>query len=194
MANLDRPGIFKARPVQWFVRTNENSQSVAVVIEYLITAQLVEGEWQSWENYEPHKCWGNHFVVKRDGKANVRTVQQLAESIGWGGSLKQVTDEMPPDCVVQVNVKANVYEGQTSYRVEWVNPEDYVPTGGGAEPDEVAKLDARFGSLLRAAAGSGSRPAAKPAPAPAPRQTTIAPPTPPAPKPEPPLDMSQIPF
>lgn len=170
--NLDREGIFKARPVAWFIRQSENTQSVAVVIEYLVTAQLVDGDWLDWTQYEPHKVWGNHFVVKRDGSANVSTVKQLAEAIGWRGSLKQITDETPPDCIVQVAVKPNVYEGKTTYRVEWVNPEDYVPTGGGASTDAVDKLELRFGALLRAAAGPAkAKPAPKPATPPKPPQT-----------------------
>lgn len=169
--NLDREGIFKARPMQWRVQPAKETASLAIAVEYLITAKLDENnQWEDWTSYQEMTCWGYHYVVQRDGKPNVTTVQQLSESLGWSGSLKDVLSP-PPEVEVQITVKANTYNNKTTYRAEWVNPGDYQPTGGGADESEVTKLEARFGSLLRAAASSkpkapGKKPAPKPEPAP----------------------------
>lgn len=166
---LDRAGIFMAMPASWKVKTFPNSSSVAISIEFRILAQLDGSEWTDWTSYDEVRCWGDFFVVKKDGKPNVATVQQLAASIGWQGSLRQVVGGAPPEVKVQITVKDETYNGKTFFKASWINPEDYVPTGGGADADEVGQLDARFGSLLRAAAsGSGKPPASKPKTAPAP--------------------------
>lgn len=159
--NLDRSGIFKARPATWKVKTFPNSQAVAISFEFVIVAQLDGSTWTDWTGYEPVRCFGDFFVVKKTGQPNVVTVQQLATSLGWNGDLRAVFGE-PPDCVVQISVKEEVYEGKSYFKASWVNPEDYVPQGGGADEATVEQLQTRFGSLLRAAAAP-----AKPAPAPA---------------------------
>lgn len=175
MTNLDRPGIFKARPVQWKVKTFEGKASVAIAIEFVVTAQLDGGDWVDWSGYAPHHVWGDFFVVKKDGTSNVATVQQLAVSLGWNGSLRQINSTAPPQDEVQITVKDEVYNGKTYYKASWINPGDYVPNGGGADDAEVDQLEARFGSLLRAAAGS-KRPAAPKAQPPAKAAETAAPP------------------
>lgn len=182
--NIDRAGIFKARPVAWRVQPAKDSSSVAIAIEYRITAQLVNNEWEDWSQYADHYCWGNHYVVTRQGRPNDTTVRQLAESLGWTGSLADIVSGGPPDVEVQITVKEHVYNGKTTFRAEWLNPGDYVPVPGGASEDEVRGLEARFGSLLRAAAGGAAKPApAKPASAPKAK--------PPAPAPAP---LDDIPF
>lgn len=184
---LDREGIFKARPVSWKVEVSKNTKSVAVAIEFVVLEQLQEGtdeqgqksySWESWSDYVEHRIWGRWYVVGKEGRANETACEQLASSMGWGGSLKSVKATQPPSCVVQVTVKADTYEGKTRFKADWMNPEDYQPGGGGADENEVAALDAQFGSLLRAATSSklpkpvamkakpAPRPAAKTEPAP----------------------------
>lgn len=195
---LDREGIFKARPVSWVVKTFPNSRSVAIAIDFVVTAQLDGSEWQDWSAYDEVRVRGDYFVVKKTGEPNLVTIQQLAESMGWGGSLGQVHGESPPLVIVQIQVKEEVYNGKSFFKACWMNPGDYVPTGGGADEDAVKQLDAQFGSLLRAAAGSkvpkaGVKapppPAAKPKPAPAPEAQPA-----PAPKTVAEVNPSEIPF
>ena len=45
MTALDRPGIFKARPTQWRVKTNDKTSSVSVAVEYVVTAEL--NDWNT---------------------------------------------------------------------------------------------------------------------------------------------------
>ncbi len=185
-SQIDRAGIFKAKPLSWKVRVSQETKSVSVAIEWGIEAQLDGADWQDWRQYDV-VCWGNHVVVKKDGTPNMKMVEQLAKSINWNGNLRQVNAGPPPDVIAQITVKEDHYNGKTTFKADWVNPEDYVPTGGGADDDEVAALDAQFGSLLRAAAGS-AKPAAKATP---PKPKPAAPPQPDA---EPPVDTSSIPF
>lgn len=173
--NIDREGIFKAKPVAWSVKTFEGKQSVALNVEFVIVAMLDQGEWQDWTLYDTCRVWGDFFVVKKDGRPNTAQVQQLAESLGWNGDLRVVFGE-PPDVVVQVTVKEETYDGRTFYKAAWVNPEDYVPgPKGGADAATVEQLQTRFGSLLRAAATSKSAPGAKAA-APGAKPAAAAPP------------------
>jgi hypothetical protein len=176
--NIDREGIFKARLTTWAVKTFPNSQSVAVAIEFLIVSCLDGQEWSDWTSYGC-VARGDFFVVKKDGTPNVKTVQDLAASIGWDGSLKQIASRPmnPPEAVVQVTVKEETYNGKSYFKVQWINPEDYTPNAGGVDASTASSLDARFGSLLRAAAGTKptpkgqapKKPAAQaPAPSPAP--------------------------
>lgn len=165
---LDRSGIFKARPVSWKVKTFANSNSVAIAVEMSIVAQLEGQDWIDWRDFDEHRVWGDWFVVKKDGSPNIDAVQQLAVSLAWGGSLREIASNPPPDCLVQVTVKEETYNGKTYFKGTWLNHGDFQPTPGGADENEVNALDAKFGSLLRAAAakkpaGTKPKPAAKPA-------------------------------
>ncbi len=160
---LDRSGTFKARPFDWSIQPSANSKSVAISIGFLITAQYDGGEWQSWEDYEPHQTRGWWYVIGKEGKLNQTAVDQLVKSLGWNGDLRAIRETTPPDVVVQVNVKANEYNGKTTYKAGWMNPEDYVPEFGGASDEDVTKLQAQFGSLLRAAAGAAKPKTSTPA-------------------------------
>jgi len=175
---IDREGIFKMLPTNWKVKTFDGKQSVAIAITFDVLAQLEDGEWVDWTEYGV-VAYGDYWVVKASGEPNIDTVRQLAECLDWRGSLHQCVEELPPKTVVQVAVKEDSYKGKTSYKAGWMNPEDYVPTSGGADSSEVKALDARFGSLLRAAASGSKKPAVK---------------VPPKKDAPPALDSSEIPF
>lgn len=162
MRHLDRTGIFKAVPAAWTVKSME-SGAVAVNLEFTITAQLEGSEWTDWRGYEEHFAFGDFWVVKKDGTINTKSVQQLVAALGWSGDLRHVTGS-PPEVEVQVTVKAEEHNGKTYHKVSWINPGNYTPRPEGASDGDVAQLQARFGSLLRAAA-SAVKPEAVPAPA-----------------------------
>ena len=192
MNRLDREGIFKARPVSWKVQTSGSTKSVGINVEFQIVAQLVEKrtaghgdivqDWESWEEFEPHNCYGTFWVIGKTGQQNATAIDQLVVSGLWNGDLKAVLNPVP-DVVVQITVRAEEYQGTTYYKAAWLNPEDHVPGPGGASRDEVEKLSSQFGSLLRAAAAGAKKGAKPPAPkpaapapaaAPAPTATTTA--------------------
>ncbi len=188
MMNLEREGIFKARILAWSVR-EADSGAVSVNLRLLILAELEGTAWQSWEGFEEHAVYGDFYVVKKDGTVNTAAVEQLAAAIGWDGNLGSILGA-PPDKVVQVTVKADTYKDVTRYKAAWINPEDYTPTPQGESEGDVKKLQARFGSLLRAAA-QGSKKTAPPAKKAAPPAKQTAPAV--TPSGEPPTD-DEIPF
>jgi hypothetical protein len=161
-AILSQAGIFKAVPTAWSVKESDgDSQSVALVIEFLITEEWAEGEWASWAEHEEHTIRGYFYIIKRDGTVNTTQVEALAKALGWAGDLRAV-EGPPPDRTVQIVVKDEPYLGQSSYKVKWINPEDHKPGLFGSSPEEVGSLQTRFGSLLRAAAAGALKAAAAP--------------------------------
>ena len=165
MRRLDRAGIFRARPLSWRMRSSDSSQAVAVSMEFLILEQLDGSKWASWSEYEEHNVYGDFYVVKKDGSVNATIVEQLVSSLGWSGDLRDLAKAVP-DVVVQITVKADEWGGQTRYKAEWLNPGDYVPLAKASTGGSLDAAQARFGSLLRAAAAAAKPPApATPSPA-----------------------------
>ncbi|HOX27490.1 MAG TPA: hypothetical protein PLL30_17350 [Candidatus Krumholzibacteria bacterium] len=155
---LDREGIFMARAKSWLIRTFDNSEAVAVNIEFQILGQLNDqGGWDDWRQYDEHTVYGMFFIVKKDGTINTTTMEQLAKSLGWDGNLLAVMDAPPPKTAVQITVKADEYQGKVTYKASWINPKDFSPQPQGASDAKVSQLQARFGSLLRAAAAAAKQ-------------------------------------
>lgn len=159
---IDRAGIFKAYAHSWYVKSMD-SGAAAICVEFIITAQLDGSEWVDWTHYSEIRVRGDYWVVTKEGTPNVKKAQMLGQMLGWNGSFKQVQAGPPSSHLLQVKVEREDYKGKTMFKASWLNPEDYEPTGGGADDKTVDGLEARFGSLLRAAAGSAQPPAkAKP--------------------------------
>ncbi len=153
-AILDRAGIFRAKPFHWAVIPSKETKSVAVYVNSLIVSQFDGKEWVSWEESEPHTTGGYWYVIGKDGKINETAVKQLVESGLWDGKLETVAEFDPPDIIVQLNVKANEWNGKTTYKPAWMNHENFVPNFDGATGDDLKVISNQFGSLLRAVAAS----------------------------------------
>lgn len=174
MIRLEREGIFKAKPLTWGV-FQADSGAVGIQMSFLILAQLDGSEWVSWADAEDHTVYGTIWVVKKDGSIVVKNVEDMYAALGWEGGMAEVSGPVP-DRVVQVTVKVEEYKGKTQYKVAFIAPENYVPGPQGAAPEDVKKIDARFGSLLRAAAAGAKRAAGGGAPKPAASASRAAPP------------------
>ena len=162
MKQLAQTGIFKVRPTAWEIYAAV-SGAVSVSMTFLVLEELDEGNvWASWDEFEDHQVYGSWWVIKKDGTVNTGAVDQLVECLGWNGNLTSVGGE-PPQKIVQITVKDETWEGVTRYKASWMNPEDFTGGGGDYGVDEAGAkaLQARFGSLLRAAAGS-AKPKAEP--------------------------------
>ena len=106
----------------------------------------------SWEDLEdPFFAFGTFWIIKKDGKPNTMTIEQIVNSLVWTPDFDDVVMTEPPKRTVQITVKADEYGGKTRYKVTWLNPEDYVPGSGGITESDLDQLKGRFGSLLRAA-------------------------------------------
>ena len=165
MNKLDRAGTFKARPVAMGLQNAKESKSVAVWIEFQITAQQEGEDWTDWTGYEDHSIVGYFWIVKKDGSVNTRTVENLAEVLDWDGNPDTIMGD-PPDISVQITVAEDTYQGRTSLKVQWLNPVDYQGGIATATPEQVQQIKVQFGSLLRAAAGAARKTKAAPKPLP----------------------------
>ncbi len=155
MRPLDREGIFKARLVSWKIR-DTSSGAVAVSCEFHVLSEWDGVDWADWSEYDEHRCFGDWWVVKKSGQINTGAVEQLTRSLGWSGDLQSVLGS-PPERTVQISVKADEYNGQTRFKADWMNPENHEPQQGASQ-EKVGQLQARFGSLLRAAASASGVP------------------------------------
>ena len=176
---LDREGVFQAVPINWGIQKTESSQSVALVIEFGITAQMEDGDWTDWSGYEDHSVTGYFYIIKKDGGINTTQVDALAKALGWDGSLRNI-EAGPPHVICQITAAFEEYNGKTRLKVQWINHKDYTPGPKTAPPGVVADLESQFGSRLRAAAAAAKKdaPATKPAPPPAPSPGLVPPPAP----------------
>jgi len=170
---LDRPGRFKATPMAWCFKRGAESQSVALVITYKILAQLVDGEWMDWADFEDHEISGFHNIVLKTGATNADGVLRLIEAGVWNGST--ILNMMPDTIQCQITVEAGEYKGRQRMELKWVNHIDSTPGINGEDAESVKALDAKYGSEFRALAAQA-------------KKTTVKKPAPPAksaPKPEP---------
>ena len=166
MNELDREGIFRAKPIVWGVRASDQSQAVAVAVQFHILDELAGDEWKSWEVYTEHAAWGNFYVIKADGKVSTKIVEQLTLTLGWNGDLKSIEPSRLPEAIVQITVKRDDYRDKVRFLVAWINPDDGIPNRtGSASTEKIQQLASRHGALLRAAsevaakgrAGGGSK-------------------------------------
>jgi len=177
MPQIDREGIFRAKPIDIGIRENKKeSQVVMIGIQFQIT-QCLEGEnWVDWTGYG-FDAYGNFCLVKKDGTVNDMTVTQFVEGLGWDCDHAKLASGFDArEC--QIRVKQNVYEGKTSYRAEWISDFDADPSGSmkKMEPAAGAAKLARHAAAFRAI-GSGAN-----APTPPPPATPPKSPPPPPPK------------
>lgn len=158
---LDREGTFMARPATWGVKTGKESQSVAINMGFVVTAQRDGDEWIDWSQYDEHVVYGDFWIVKKDGSINTNAVDSLVrafgpESIKWIGDLRRI-DGQPPETPVQIVVEPDDFFDPPRFKVKWINAADYEPTPMLADAMAVGGLQGRFGSLLRAAASSAAQ-------------------------------------
>jgi hypothetical protein len=132
-----------------------------------------EPSWLAWPGEHDFESYGKIWIVGKDGKLNEDGIKRMVEVLGWNADLKAIEDKTFAPKEFVGNVKPNEYQGKTSYNIEWVDPLDHTPTKGGGikanvTGDKLSQLEAKYGSPLRALAGSlrkpaaGSKPAAPP--------------------------------
>lgn len=153
-------GTYRVRPIAWTVQESpkEGSHSVALRVAYSIVARW-DAEGKAWTEDWP-VGWhvdGFHWIVKKDGQLNDSAVRMLKDAGVWNGDFSILEVEPPQNVTVLATVEENTYEGKTSYRVNWVDPNADEPRQRGgfkpADPNLLASLRTRFQSQVRAVAG-----------------------------------------
>lgn len=184
MNTVDRPGQFRARPVQWgLVQSKAPSQSLGVRIQFLLLEWLDDAQrkWLPWEEYGS-LCGGTFYIVGRDGsvgESQERNIADLVRFLNWSGDIADLLEGgnfRPVDC--QVTIGEEEYNGQTRMKVQWLNSLN--GTINRVAPDAAKSLAAKYGSQFRAVAGNVKRnmPLPVPARASTPPPVAAAPPPP----------------
>lgn len=163
MPALTREGWYLCDVVTWGVREAE-SHAVAIALKLETRA-----EWQpdpvgietpnrgSWVELPALDVFGDFYIIKKDGQPNPTAIEQLTKAKCWNGEYGLMLYEKDPPMSLQavVQVGANVYQGKTTYRANWIHHADHVPGAGGISgrvaADRLAELNATFGGSLRAA-------------------------------------------
>lgn len=155
----DRAGTFRAEIIQAYPQAAQ-SGSWGIYLCVGLTEKLEGAEWEAWEEFCQYSQ-GAVWIIKKDGTVNEKPSASFAEATGYAGQTdsQQIAAALVGK-KVQVSVKADEYNGNVSYKVNWVSP--YESEGGG-------EIDDKQKSTLRAFFGSNAPPPPKaPAPEPAP--------------------------
>lgn len=185
MQPLTQEGIFRGEIIQ-FGLNERDTGSVSLDIKARIDEAWNGEDWEDWRQYE---CFVDGYlnVIKKDGTVNKVQYESIASATGWDGDTVAVANGSwePQPCQFTVKANVNPNNGQTSYRIEWLNRYDRTPGGKGNVDEGKAKaLLAKYGANFRALNGNiarnsreGSQPAGRPAkPATQPRTQKPAPP------------------
>lgn len=170
MSAVDRPGRFKAKPIEW--RVKEVNDKPMFEVDYLITEFLnPESEWEDWSPYDVQIQTG-YYLFCKDGSTNEFAVKSVKECFGWSGSsLAELQSGDWSGIVVQLTIDWDEYKGKQSLKVKFTNHGDRA-VATAATPEKLRYLDASWGAKLKALAGPVA--AARPQPARPARETTHA--------------------
>lgn len=174
---VDRKGSFRAE-IREYGLQEKDSGAVGVRIRCHLL-ECWDSENEAWDDWREHniEAWGTVWIVKKDGTINNTGVDSLVKNAGWDGELASIVNSTWQPTPCQVSTDENTYKGETTYPISFVNDYDRVPGAnvGNVDGDGLKKLQARFGSSLRAVAGNAKRnsPTAVPA-SPMPKRPTKA--------------------
>lgn len=172
MQPCDRAGNFRANILEYGLKEMD-SGAVAVSLHVKLTELFDNGEWHEWEQFDM-ECFGDVWIIKKDGSINDKASESLIKHAGWDGNIDSITGETWKPTPCQVVVNKEEYQGRTSYKVAFINDHSRTPGQmSNVTPEKAKELQNRFGSQLRALVGNvkrnqaptGSRPSAPPAPA-----------------------------
>jgi hypothetical protein len=116
---------------------------------------------EAWEGLEQAaEMFSDSYLEKTDGNVNDTAIKSLKECLGWDGKdVMWLADFDHSQVQLQATVEEDSYNGKTSLKVQWINPIDSDPNGGGmkkSDPAAVKSIANRLGSKLRALGGGTS--------------------------------------
>lgn len=193
---IDRDGVFQGVITEYGLREKSETGTLAVAIKAQLDAMWNGEGWDDWKQFEMEAS-GFLYIIKKDGSPNTGQVESLVRFAGWDGTLKSLVDGTWQPTPCQFTIKPNEYQGQTSYRIDFINEHDRVPGQmSNVTDDKLKALEAKFGAPLRAIAGSAKRNATPPAAEkmPKPKKGPPAKPPEPAMASGPPAESDSIPF
>lgn len=158
---ITQEGTFRGRIIQYGLQ-EAKSGAIGVWIRVAVDEVCQDGEWGDWREYEV-EADGYVWIVKKDGNLNKPACESLIKNAGWNGDIKVIDRMEWEPTPVGISVKANEYDGKTTYQIAFVNDYNRIPGGGNVAPEKVDQFAKKFNSQLRALAGSSKQNAAPPA-------------------------------
>lgn len=153
---IDRAGTFRGTIVEYGLKKMD-SGSIAVAIRAVLDQMWDDDikDWAPWAEYD-QEAHGDIWIVKKDGNLNQNAVTSLCKNAGWDGNFDSISETTwkPQQC--QLVVQADTYNGETRYKISFINDYFRTPGGLGANmiADDAKALQMKFGAQLRAMAGS----------------------------------------
>jgi hypothetical protein len=162
--DIDRVGDFQACIYEYGLQEYD-SGAVAIAAKATISAMWNPDaeSWDDWTSYDV-EALGYLFIVKKDGTVNDKQVDALVNHCGWDGNIASIINATWQPTPCQVKIAPNTYNGETTYRISFLNAFDRVPGGsfGNVDVVKAKELEARHGAALRAIVGNAKRGTAPP--------------------------------
>lgn len=173
MALIDRTGRFRGRPTQGIIDETKNGFPQFIVrLEATEYFDETTGEWIDWSQYGQSIT---AYLVLFNATKALMNYDQVMKAFQWDGTdMAALQTNDFGDLQISFEVEENVYNGNVSLRVNWVDTYDASgKTGGGdltpSDQGKVNTLNAKFRQFM------------KTAPAPAPAKAPVKNITPPVP-------------
>lgn len=149
MAMPTRAGRYKAVVVSGGMSESGKNNIPTVTLKLDLVQEWRNNAWEPCQDLQI-TYWGR--LQKNDGSLMKRTLENLMETFGWNGRDFEFFYDAVNGLGCQCTLENNTYEGKTTLRVEWINPEN--SSGGGAKTlpkSELSKLNDKLSAKLRAA-------------------------------------------
>lgn len=158
---MDREGTARIQIIDYTMREFA-SGSVCISLRANVTGFWDNDQWQDWREYGV-TVEGDVFIINKQGQLLDRAVQSLINHAGWDGDFRSANDGSWKPTPCQCTIKANEFNGITSYKINFINSYDQDPArGGGLTPEKARELANKFGPAMRALAGNVQRNAPPP--------------------------------
>jgi len=153
-------------PIAWAVQSKDGKPPSWACQFKIVEGPGDQGGWDDWSTYD-FELTGYFYFIKNDRTPNAKTIDSMKAALGWDGvDIAWLNDADFSKTLVQIDVKSEVYNGESKLKVAWLNPHDY--SGGGnlekMDASVLKTVSAQWGSSLRANAGPAqTRPTSPPA-------------------------------
>lgn len=165
---LDREGTFRGEIIAYGLKEYD-SGAVAINIRCRVDMayNFESKEWEDWTAYAL-EVDGAVWVVKKDnGGLNTKSIENFIKCTGWNGSFDDIANQNFTPDKIQFSVKGEEYDGNTFFKINFVNEWDRVPGGqmSNVDPAKASLLQKQYASQMRAIAGNAKRATIPPTPA-----------------------------
>jgi len=161
---FDREGSFRGVITEYALQDTQNSKSIGVACKFQVH-EFFNHELEQWEDWRSFDMegYGTTWIIKKDGTLNSSAIESLIKSTGWDGDVLSIIEQRFQPTPCQWSTKAEQYEGNTTFRPNFLAPYDAVPGGPGLRKIDDQKgrsLASQYGAQLRAIAGNAKAKAA----------------------------------